>query len=90
MHAPHAFAHLSEIACLRLPTCRSDGDGEVIGAVQLINKINPNDKSRMAFNKMDLQLCKAISMQIGLAMMNIRHREQVEIYSDMLMKQTGS
>jgi len=67
-----------------------DGDGEVIGAVQLINKIDPKTQQRMAFDKSDLRQCKAISMQIGLALMNIRHREQVEIYQDMLTKQMTS
>lgn len=91
---PCAGSLHTHLCCLtrrdRRRALRSDGDGEVIGAVQLINKLDPRSGERMPFDKRDLHQCNAISMQIGLALMNIRHREQVEIYQDMLTKQMTS
>jgi len=81
MHTVHTLP--SNLAC-------SDGDGEVVGAVQLINKLHPKTKERESFDRGDLNKCKAISLQIGLALMNIRHREQIEIYSDLLAKQMSA
>jgi hypothetical protein len=66
---------------------RSDADGNVIGAVQLINKLHQVTRSRIPFDKHDMTLCNAIAQQIGLVMMNIKTGEQMELYSDLLLRQ---
>lgn len=77
--------HSVSMLCLPL----LDGEGEVIGAVQLINKLRLSDSSRTAFTNEDLALCKNVAMHIGLALMNIRQREQIQQFQEKLAKARG-
>ncbi|KAG8469565.1 hypothetical protein KFE25_006020 [Diacronema lutheri] len=61
-----------------------DGEGEVIGAVQLINKLHERTNERIKFEPDDLKLSQGIANQIGLAMMHIQDREQLELFHEQL------
>lgn len=71
-------AHAAPLARASLPFLRSDGDGEVIGAVQLINKLNVRTKDRTKFGPHDLTLSQSIAGLIGQAMWHIQSRQHLE------------
>lgn len=56
----------------------------MIGAVQLINKLHERTNERIKFEPDDLKLSQGIANQIGLAMMHIQDREQLELFHEQL------